>query len=391
MRFFTFAVAVATAASAASIPQKRSSSCSKKPGNSSSAASAPSATASSVAASSVAASSATVASATAPSATGQTSNASSSGAFEFFGVNESGAEFGTAIPGVYGTDYTWYNTSTYDTWISNGANIFRVNFLMERLTPSGLTGTIDAAYGGNLTQQVNYITSKGAYAMITPHNYGRFNGAIITDTAGFQSWWQQLAKEYATNSKVIFDTNNEYHDMDQSLVVSLNQAAINGIRAAGANTQYITPEGNAYTGAWSWTADNSASNNGATMGSLTDSADKLIYQMHQYLDSDFSGTSATCNNATTLADTLEAATGWLRANKKVGLIGEFGAGINSVCEQAVDGGLAYMQQNSDVWKGALWWAAGPWWGTYIYNAEPPTGTAYSFVQGLAQKYGVKSS
>lgn len=30
--------------------------------------------------------------------------------------------------------------------------------------------------------------------------------------------------------------------MPQSLVVDLNQAAINGIRGAGANSQYITPE-----------------------------------------------------------------------------------------------------------------------------------------------------
>ena len=38
--------------------------------------------------------------------------------------------------------------------------------------------------------------------------------------------------------------------MDQSLVVNLNQAAINGIRAAGATSQYITVEGNDWTGAW---------------------------------------------------------------------------------------------------------------------------------------------
>jgi endoglucanase len=35
--------------------------------------------------------------------------------------------------------------------------------------------------------------------------------------------------------------------MDQSLVVNLNQAAINGVRAAGATSQYITVEGNNWT------------------------------------------------------------------------------------------------------------------------------------------------
>jgi endoglucanase len=34
-----------------------------------------------------------------------------------------------------------------------------------------------------------------------------------------------------------------------------------------------------------------------------------------------------------------------------------------------------MQQAGGVWMGALWWAAGPWWGDYIYSAEPPNGIA----------------
>lgn len=61
-----------------------------------------------------------------------------------------------------------------------------------------------------------------------------------------------MAARFASNSHVIFDTNNEYHDMDNTLVGQLNQAAINGIRAAGATTQYIFVEGNSYTGAWTW-------------------------------------------------------------------------------------------------------------------------------------------
>lgn len=40
--------------------------------------------------------------------------------------------------------------------------------------------------------------------------------------------------------------------MDNSLVLRLNQAAIDGIRAAGATSQYILIEGNSWTGAWTW-------------------------------------------------------------------------------------------------------------------------------------------
>ncbi|KAK4539263.1 hypothetical protein LTR36_000841 [Oleoguttula mirabilis] len=298
---------------------------------------------------------------------------------QFFGVNESGPEFGTSLPGVYGTDYTWPTLSTYNTLIAKGMNTFRVNILMERLTPSGMTGSLDAAYLGNLTQQVNYITNAGAYAIICPHNYGRFNGAIITSTSDFQTWWQHVAAVYKSNSKVIFDTNNEYHDMAGSLVASLNQAAINGIRAAGATSQYITAEGNAYTGAWTWTTatGTDGKTNAATMVSLTDSSNKLIYQMHQYLDSDGSGTSGTCVNSTIGSDRLKAATAWLRSNKKQGMVGEFAGGVNSVCEAAVKDMLSYIDANDDVWTGALWWAAGPWWGTYMFSLEPTAGPAYA--------------
>lgn len=129
---------------------------------------------------------------------------------QFFGVNESGPEFGTGnIPGVYGTDYTWPTLSTYDTFIADGMNMFRINILMERLVPTTMTGTLNAAYLGNLTQQVNYITGKGAYAVICPHNYGRYNGNIITSTSDFQAFWKTVATQYKGNAKVVFDTNNE--------------------------------------------------------------------------------------------------------------------------------------------------------------------------------------
>jgi endoglucanase len=46
--------------------------------------------------------------------------------FQWFGVNESGAEFGSgSIPGQLGKDYTWPVDSSIDTLVSKGANIFR--------------------------------------------------------------------------------------------------------------------------------------------------------------------------------------------------------------------------------------------------------------------------
>lgn len=123
---------------------------------------------------------------------------------------------------------------------------------MERLSPASVGGAFSAPYLANLTTVINAITSAGSYAVLDPHNYGRYRGQIITDTAAFGTFHRNLATVFKSNSRVVFDTNNEYNTMDQTLVFNLNQAAINGIRAAGATSQYIFVEGNAWSGAHSW-------------------------------------------------------------------------------------------------------------------------------------------
>ena len=222
-------------------------------------------------------------------------------------------------------------------------------------------------------QAVNYITqTKGLYAIIDAHNYGRFYNVPMSDNVAFQTFWQNLAGNFSSNPNVLFDTNNEYHDMDQQAVVNLNQAAINGIRAAGATTQPILVEGNAYTGAWTWVS----SGNGASLLGLTDPSNNIIYEMHQYLDQDGSGTSPDCVSPTIGAERIADATQWLRDNGKKGFIGEYAGGNNPTCQSAVQGMLATMAQNADVWTGATWWAAGPWWGSYMFSLEPPDSVAY---------------
>ncbi|KAF4630304.1 hypothetical protein G7Y89_g7831 [Cudoniella acicularis] len=272
--------------------------------------------------------------------------------FQWFGVNESGAEFGnTALPGRLDKDYTWPPTATIDTLVGKGLNAFRVPIMMERIIPTSMTSTtLNATYESGMTTYINYITSKGAYAILDPHNFARYYGKIIDDYSGFEAFWKTLATVFKDNKLVIFDCNNEPHDMGSVDLGKLMQACINGVRSAGATSQTT-----------------SSGNDKALVG-LTDPSDKLIYEMHQYLDSDGSGTSATCVSATIGSERLKAATAWLKANNKKAVLGEFAGGANSVCESAVKDMLTYMGANNDVWLGALWWGGGPWWGTYIYTS-----------------------
>ncbi|QDS70109.1 hypothetical protein FKW77_005230 [Venturia effusa] len=304
--------------------------------------------------------------------------------FKFFGINQSGPEFGeNTIPGLKNKEYVWPNLTTTDAYKSKGMNTMRINILAERLVVGkDQKGPLAMEYVNDLKATVKAYTEAGLYSAVCPHNYGRWFKEPIKDVDAFQTYWFNLASLFKDNDKVIFDTNNEFHDMDQALVVKLNQAAINGIRAAGAKTQYITVEGNSWTGAWTWTS----SGNAATMGNLTDPSNKIIYQMHQYLDTDSSGSHEECVSTTIGVERLEDATKWLRKEKKIGLLGEYAGGNNAVCKEAVEAMLRFLVANNDVWVGHIWWASGPWWATYMYSMEPHQGVAWNAYADLISKY-----
>ncbi|KAF7309725.1 putative endoglucanase [Mycena indigotica] len=307
--------------------------------------------------------------------------------FKYFGVNQSGAEFGqNTIPGTWGKDFTFPAPSSIDYFVGKGFNFFRVPFLMERMvSPStGITGPLVSSYLANYTSIINYITNtKGAYAAIDPHNFMSFNGAQITNTASFQTFWTNLAGQFKSNSRVIFDVMNEPNGIAASTVFALNQAAVNGIRAI--STLTFTQEllglvhGVSDTILFircsdlrTFSAWQSSGNADAFAAGIKDPNNNWAIQMHQYLDSDGSGTNAVCVNSTIGASRIADATNWLKSHNFKGFLGEIGAGSDSTCITAVQGAMCAMQQ-SGAWIGASWWAAGPWWGNYFTSIEPPSG------------------
>lgn len=93
------------------------------------------------------------------------------------------------------------------------------------------------------------------------------------------------------------------------------------------------------------------------------------YEMHQYLDADNSGQHPNCT-LTNASNAMSAATGWLRQQGKSALLGEFAGANNAPCHEGVDSMLSFVANNKDVWQGWVWWAAGPWWGDYMFSLEP---------------------
>jgi len=297
----------------------------------------------------------------------------------FPGTNLSGAEFGSdRLPGVLGTDYIYPPHSDVDYFAGKGFRMLRIPFLWERMQPT-LDQALDPAQLALLQDLVTYATSRGAYALIDPHNYARYRGAVVGSTgagaptsAQFGSFWGRLAPVFATDPRVVFGLMNEPHDMATELWLADANAAIAAIRAAGASNVIFVP-GNAWTGAHSWTDNYYGTPNSTVMLGVQDPIHNVIYEVHQYFDADFSGTHPDCTSTTIGSQSLAAFTQWMKDHSVRGFLGEFGSADNPTCAAALDDMLSFIDRNRDVWVGWTWWAAGPWWGNYMFSIEPANG------------------
>ncbi|KAJ3105547.1 hypothetical protein HK100_003851, partial [Physocladia obscura] len=293
-------------------------------------------------------------------------------ALQHLGVSESCLEFGSGnIPGTYNTDYTNPSPTAMTRAASEFSNLFRVPFLWERLQ-SSLNATLDATYLGLIDGAVQTATSLGAVTVLDVHNYAKYRGSVIgggtVTAANLANLWVQLAEKYKSNSLVWFGIMNEPNGIDAVTWFSAAQVVVNAIRATG-STNTISIPGNCYTGAHDWVSgscDITSTANAVAALAITDPGNNYVFEMHQYFDSDFSGTHTGCPNDYT---ELTAATAWLRANGKIGFLGEFAGDSSSQCQTVIQNVLAYLSSNSDVWTSAAFWAAGPWWGTYMYSIE----------------------
>jgi len=292
------------------------------------------------------------------------------------GVALAGADFGEShLPGVYGTDYIYPNADEIDYFVAKGLSILRVPFRWERLQRS-LNGELDADEIARLDGVVTHATAAGTLVLLDPHNYARYSGNLIGSSqvprSAFADLWRRLALRYRSNPLVAFGLMNEPNQMATEDWLSSANAALEAIRAAGA-TNLVTVPGNAWTGAASWFDSWYGTPNAQVMLGVVDPADNYAYEVHQYLDSDASGTNSACVSETIGVERVIRFTQWLHDNGRRGLLGEFAGANNPTCQAAIDGMLDHLDANRDVWLGFTWWAAGPWWGDYMFSLEPKNG------------------
>jgi endoglucanase len=314
------------------------------------------------------------------------------------------------MTGTYDTDWTYPSANEAAYFKGKGMNMVRIPFRWERMQPT-LNAPLDANELGRLKGLVSGVTGNGMTVLLDVHNYARWGfdsnissqtnliGTAAVPVSAFVDLWARLATEFKGNPNVMFGLMNEPHEIDVTTWVSAANQAIVAIRATGA-TNTITVGGVSWTGAWSWTNSTwksdgtyNGDSNAVAMLNVTDSGNNLLFEVHQYLDKNYSGIFDTTIDPTSSNDcvydyttTLVKFTTWLKVNNKKGLLGEIGAPSTAACDKAVADALSYVQANADVWAGWMWWAAGPWWGNnYKLSLEPTWSGDYKTGTAVADK------
>lgn len=312
--------------------------------------------------------------------------AAASGRVKYAGVNISGFDFGCGTDGtctVSGVTNPGTNGANQMTHFvtKDGLNAFRLPVAWQYLVNDVLGGTATnlAAYD-TLVQAC--LSAGAAMCIVDLHNYARWNGEIIGQSGGptnaqFASIWTQIATKYASSPKVAFGIMNEPHDLPSVTTWAASvQAAVTAIRNAGATQNIILLPGNDYTHASTSISDGSYAAL-KTVKNPAGTTTNLIFDVHQYLDSDGSGTHSNCvTNNIAAFSTLATQ---LRADGRQAMLTETGGGsTDPTCLSALCEELVYLDQNSDVYIGYTGWGAGAFATSYVLS-EVPTGTYPNFV------------
>ena len=308
------------------------------------------------------------------------------------GYNLSGFEFAsTPTPANYPT------TADANTFAKTfSATIIRVPFRMEYCTDSN--GNINnPTYLNAVNDFVQTLINNNSniQVLLDMHNYmqycpntsagscGRYLTAIELSNA-----WKNIANYLPvikTNpNKVWLDLMNEPNGITAQDTFNIEMAAFVALRQNNINNP-IALEGTEWTGLHSWM--NSGNADAFTVSAINSflenagvSAGQYAIEVHQYLDSNFSGTSPVCVANATLNDQINFSqfTQWLQNNHVPVILGETGGGLNQVCiddmstlyTNAVQNPYRESAENGGF-SAITYWGGGQAWGnSYFLGIQP---------------------
>jgi endoglucanase len=304
-----------------------------------------------------------------------TRDTSSGRKVKYGGVNIAGFEFSVDTSGnrnVNGAqDISVNGTLQMQHFVTDlGLNAFRLPVAWQYLVNNVLGGPLDPAACAKYDKLVQGCLSSGAaLCIVDVHNYARWNGGIVGQGGPtndqFALIWAQLAGKYGAEPRIAFDIINEPHNLNITLWAATNNAVVAAIRKT-VSSNMILLSGMDFASAGAF-----PKNSGPAMLGVKNpdgSTTGLIFNVHQYLDADYSGTNPECtyNNV----DAFNYLAKWLRTNNRQAFVTETGGGNTASCATLLCQELDAINANSDVFVGVTVWSAGAFSSTYMLSTVP---------------------
>jgi len=297
------------------------------------------------------------------------------------GVNVSQAEWGDPLTAQYGTEYSYPTEYTFDYFAARSLGFIRLQVQWERLQPMP-GGPLDATNLNYLKQDIAFAKSAGALVSIVPHNQARYtllnngsevlciidnpcvNNAVSVTSADLADFWVKMSNELKDEPAVAaYDLMNEPHDMGVANWAQISQTVVSAIRTNGDNKLIMVP-GDGWSSAEFWVIFNPAN------GWISDPANNIKYEAHQYFDSDGSGSyaetydqelAANSNLPMVGSDRLKIYLSWCKFNNVPCYLGEYGIPNNDPRWLTVMDNFLHTLDESSI--PATYWAAGELWAT----------------------------
>lgn len=290
------------------------------------------------------------------------------------GVNVSGGEFGK-VPGRLGYDYDYPNPKEIDYYKAQGFKILRIPFRWERLQPE-LYGPLSATDRASLKRAVDYATDQNLVVVLDMHDYAarrpsatatsKFHvGSTEVPASALTDAWVKIMGDYKEDRRVWLGLMNEPSGLSGSTWWPSVQELVLDLRKQRIGNKLLVP-GVSWTGAHSWLK----SGNAAYAESFRDPRNNFAFEVHQYLDSDSSGTHATCSPGSSAR--VDAVLSWAQQRGVTLFFGEIAAGPDPSCRPEYTAMLAKLN-TSPVVLGWTAWGGGKWWNpSYMFRLAPVT-------------------
>ena len=312
----------------------------------------------------------------------------------FRGVNIAAAEFNSDSGNIDWIIQEGFPNKTDLTYFSKmGMNTYRIPIRWSYAQPQ-LKGALNDLYVNKLYESTKMYLEAGHSVILDLHSYMHFeadprkdplHSQYIVSREELVDFWDKISTklkplsiQYASNGKnqLIFDLMNEPEDdISSQDILNRYNAVIAMLRQKGI-LNLVLLEGAHYSGMHSWfNAKDSQNKSNADIfapSNIVDPAKNYAINVHQYFDSNFSGTQLQCTGYP--LSEIKKFMDWSRDTKQKFMVTEFGGADAGNCQPIIADFLNTLQSiavNVDSKEGGFlgWtvWAGGRHWGGYLLS------------------------